>query len=242
MIKKLDWMLSFFILLLLPAAVCGGLTQGWDVYDLWMVQEEDISFGKKAAYERGLQELFSSKKTSKKQWPCYIIEGLDESKYLFLYPLKNYGSLDTYFEEEKKSATRDEELFVNFSIRALLHRLSEASYLPDVSHAHWEKTPFLYYWVVSVKAEGEEEFERHLFDLVQKAQEEASALAFRSWKVTFGFDLPKYIVVLFAPTQKELLEKIGGFPLVTDESRRFLRGSYEGKGRVRSDLKQRPCP
>ncbi len=214
------------------------MRSAFDFYDIWMIREEFIPFAKKGGYSSDLKSTVEAKSHSSKCWPCYVVEELNESKFIYLFPMKNYGSLDTYFEQKSVDHQLREKSFVSYATNSLLRRLPECSYRPDESYEDWETTPYINYWVISVKYDGDDDFEAHLKALAQEHKKSASHLCFRSWRMTFGAELPKYVIVLYSKSKAELKVHSAKLDLLTSESRQVVRRVNVGKGFLRTDLKK----
>lgn len=235
MIRK-EIFLALVAVFLFPYILLQASLRGdFDYYDIWMIREEFFPSGKKGGYEQHLEVAAYDNEDEGKNWPCYIVEDLDEARYIYLYPMKSYGSLDSYFAHKRVNPYLNESTPITYAINTLLKRFAQGSYLPDGSYDDWGLTPYLNYWVVSLLYDGEREFEGHLKKLASAYAESGSNLCFRSWRVTFGTDLPKYVVVIYAKSEKELTENRKKLELVTPVSRQVIRSIYEVRGLLRSE-------
>lgn len=233
MIRKETFLVLICVFLFPYALLQASLRGDFDYYDIWMIHEEFVPPSKKGKYEHNLDT--ATKENEGKSWPCYIVQGLDEARYIYLYPMKSYGSLDSYFAHRKVNAYLNVSSSITYAINTLLKRFSQGSYLPDESYDDWGLTPYLNYWVVSLLYDGESRFETYLKQLVKAHADSGSNLCFRSWRVTFGADLPKYVVVLYARSEEELAESRKKLELVTPVSRQVIRSIYEVRGLLLSE-------
>lgn len=227
----------FTIFLAVPLSLLANLRMTWDGYEIWMVREEIVAPDKKKAFEKGFKEEMRERKSSKLFWPEYIVEGIDTPNFIHFYPLKSYASLDAYFEDGIQKSKLDQDLSgVQSTINTIFKKFPEGAYIPEESYKDWLKTPFLHYWVISLKYGEDEPFEYHMKQLVSAHSKKKTPLCFRTWKVTFGADLPKYVVVLFAKEEQELDEHLEQFDLMTPSVRSVTNRVKEGQGEIRPDL------
>lgn len=215
----------------------GNLRHAWDAYDIWMVREETIAEDKKELFEKDLKVLMREKWNSRKYWPEYIFEETSAPKYIYFSPLKKYGSLDACFEDNPGGKKKLRDLYgVESSNNTIFQRFPCGGYLPKNSYSDWFRTPHLHYWVVSLKNGGQDAFETHMAKLVTLHSKLHSPFCFRTWRVVFGTDLPKYVVVLFAKDEQALEEHASEFDLFTPSVQLYVRFVKEGEGQLRKNL------
>ncbi len=221
-------------------AVC-SLLRG----EVWLIEQEFVKFGKRDVYEV-LKKGWDSKyrtflNKEERVHPILAVEDFDAPQYIYLTPLTNYTSLN-HLEIVQKNfrATLNEkeiqplESTLNFRIASLSVYLPECSYIPEGNNCSFSNLPYVRYQIFSLTPGSESLFEEHLQKVAFEEANKRTQTCWRSWRVAFGSDVPKYLVCIFANT-KEGLEKEDLY-FVHQGLKEIVRRQKEGKGIFRKDL------
>jgi hypothetical protein len=213
--------------------------------EVWAFNQEFIRFGKKDVYEgfkkRWNLEYGQFLKENKEDYPILAIQDLDAPEYTYLTPVLSYLGLGRFkeglknFEETlKKDLTLGFASTLNFQVESLGVYLSECSYIPEFMNASFCNMPYVHYQIFSLTPGNGGVFEEHLKKMVFEEQMKKSNFCWRVWKISFGGDLPKYVVCRFTQSKEALNRDEPHF--IYENLKEIVRRHREGRGILRRDL------
>ncbi len=216
-----------------------------------LVIQDFLKFGKSDAFEAVNKNLLQYRKGEGAVLlpPMLVVQGLTLPQYLTLIALNGYEDIPPLlkgFAEFKQAAGPDIQMFastINYRIFSLHAFRKELSYLPSTIKTSYADMPYLYYVIYSVRPGREEDFEAHLQTVLTAENESKPSqpnFCWRVWKVTFGGDVPKYIVGLFTAAEKVIDDKKEKILFKSPSLEDVIRRTQEGKGKIRLDLSSLP--
>jgi len=213
--------------------------------ELWLFQQEFVKFGKRDFYEEWKKQWLQKWKIQEgKKLPILAIEDKDSSQYIYLIAVENFNGLERFFAKQKnfqetmdiflkKSYAASASATLNFCILSLHQYLPTCSYIPKGQNCSIQLLPAVKYRIYSVMPGNAEAFENNLEKKALSYQKKQATFCWRSWKVIFGGEIPKYIIAFFA-TDEESLSDIPD--LLGENMREIVTRTKEGKGEFRKDL------
>jgi hypothetical protein len=242
--KRMIFLCKMVFFLLVPMGAIAATGE-----ELWLVQQEFVRFGKKDLYEEWkMQWLNKWRIYEGRKLPVLTIEDSEGSQFLYLVPVQNYDELGRYFQRQKKFLDSMDVFLqknyaaltsstLNFRIFSLHHYLPDCSYIPKGTNCAIDKLPKIKYMMCSVTPGNEVAFESYLEKAVFSNQKRQSSVCWRSWKVIFGGDVPKYIIAFFAADEDSLSKAP---ELLDSKIKDIVLRLKEGKGSFRKDLSIMP--
>jgi hypothetical protein len=224
----------WLVLCLLSGSILGFCANG----DLWFIEQDFVKFGKKEAYEEYKKETLKQDLGS---FSTFAAQGEDSLHYIFLVPVKDYRGLGTFMqkrEDYEQSLSPDLKIpylsTLNFTIGSLQRYLPNCSYTPKGKEA---LTAYrnIYFYLFGILPGNEQIFEGQL-QKIANAQAEGLEVCFRSWKMIMGSDVPKYLVAVFATSEKQAKKRAEGLEFITLPMKNILRSQKQGSAVLRKDL------
>jgi hypothetical protein len=220
-----------------------------DTESLWMIEQDFVRFGKKDAYEKLKKEklkAFARYSKDKGQFSCYGMQESDSPQYIYLTELENYSGLQTFMRkmasfydtkcEEGWTAHTDTCLStINFKVKSLNSYLPQCSSIPQGKESFFS-LPGVHYFVFSITPGYGKIVEDHLSSVAEEQLSKPDPICFRSWRVVFGADTPKYIVAIFAPTIRDAERQVEKIDFIPMTMKNILRNQKQGSGLMRADL------
>jgi hypothetical protein len=217
--------------------------------EVWIISQEMVKFGKKNAYESAKIKMLSLCAEHKKRDDVGMVVCLEETnepKYIYLHPLKDYKGLDrlmgVYSEMQKSWTANDKALFevvfpatLNFTLRSLMKYEPSCSYIPN-ENCSIAQLPWARYMLITVMPGTNSYFEDRLKDIVAKQSSNKSSLCWRTWKLTFGAELPQFVIAFFGTDPVALHEKVEELHVVDGTVKDIVLNQKEGHARYRADL------
>lgn len=231
------------VLFCMGSAACGYCSSDEDG-GLWLIQQDFVKFGKMDAYEKYKREVLEGfRKVSKSGPLCsYAQSEVDSSQYIYLTPVKDYSGLkdvmtnrNSYVSSLGANALLPFLSTLNFSIESLHRFLSDCSFLPKGKESIVAYGA-VHYYLFGVMPPNERDFEEHLKKIAASQMGSDRPVCFRTWKMVIGADLPKYLVAVFASTEKEADKRAAELEFGSGPIKNILRSQKEGSCLLRSDL------
>ena len=230
----MKWVLALFLALF--AFVCGEEA-------IWIVGQDFVKFGKKDVYEKQIKTwnlAYGQFTLGKEVPPITAFQDSESPQYLYFIPMANYGALDGYFRMDRafrntvmaQQFLQLQNTTLNFYLRSIHEYLAECSY----ATGSFPEFPFVHYFVYAIVPGYEGAFENRLRTLSAEHKKNASNLCWRTWKVVFDSDIPKYEICLFAKSEEDLAKQIDSIQFVQPSSKEMVRRERSGKARLRLDL------
>lgn len=178
--------------------------------ELWVIEQDFVKFGKGEAYEgykKGLLEGFWS---DAGKGPCctFAQREVDSAQYIYLMPVGDYGVLETFMDKKRdyfRSLGEDAVLpflsTINFTIMTLHRFLPACSYIPKGKESILSYGA-VQFFVFGVMPPNEGDFEGYIAKMASGLSAKKGSICLRTWKVILGADVPKYVVAVFADTEK----------------------------------------
>lgn len=216
--------------------------------EVWLLQQDFVKLGKKEIYEsskKGYLTSLARYGKNKGVNPFYGMQDLNSSEYLYLIPVKTYGGLESFFKlihgfhssfskEEWAHLSALRNSTINFLMRSMLISLPSCSSLPKGQAPLTQ--PYLGYHWLSIIPGQEEVFQQHLQDMVAIEQSRKTPTFWSAWRVSIGGDLPKYLIMVYGSSEKELEEKSEELDFVSGAYKQLLRKEKKGLLQMRADL------
>jgi len=207
---------------------------GFCAEDLWFIEQEFVKFGKKEAYEKYKKEML---KNDIGAFSTFAIQADDSLQYIYLTPFEDYCGLGDF---SQKSANYDRSVRVpylstlNFTIESLQRYLPSCSSIPKGKEAITAYR-YIYFYLLGIMPGNEDAFESRLQQIAGQ-QSENSEVCFRSWKILIGSDAPKYLVAVFAASEKQAQKRAEGLEFIDSPMKNILRTQKQGAAILRKDL------
>lgn len=208
--------------------------------NLLLIDQEFVKFGKKEVYEtekKSWLEQFSKLTAKQQPSPFIAIYDQNSSQYLYLTQMSSYGEIDTYFQKQRMfKVSKSFPSTLNFRIMTVHEEIPRCSTTTENLQATFFSMPHVRYHVYGVAPGQGEAFERYLEKMVKNQNKVEAPATWRTWKVIFGSDTPKYVVCLFAKDKQELEKQGDNLVFVDPAMREILRRDRAGDVEVRRDL------
>jgi|GEM_PF-6746237 len=222
--------------------------------ELWVFQQDFYSFGKRDVYE-SLKRIWVQQITelSKEQEIPFMltIQSKDNPEFITLVHIGNWCALDNFsgitkaLEKKvgvdvwrKQQEARDSIL--NFQIGSLQHFLPESSCIPKEGCPSLMQHPYVHYFIYSLRPGQDSFFEESLQKKAKEHLEKKDGVSWRVWKVLFGADVPKYVIMVCANTEESLSDKVSKLNIIDSHLSQVIRQRRDGKGILRRDLSYLP--
>ena len=168
------------------------------------------------------------------------LEESEESEYIFLIPLENFGEIDPFFKQQLDYQfslsmlgwmieTQTLNSLINFKILTIHQYKRECSYC--ASFPNMLLKPRVSYEILNLNPGTEELFEQGLLQKVSEALKLNPQECWRVWKTMIGVEFPKYIIVHFMTAQEEVQAQ-----LVDSSLNKIIRRKHSGKAVVKPEL------
>lgn len=217
--------------------------------EVWMVTQEMIKFGKKETYEGLKSSMLEKWNIVKKRGDIGMMVGLeelDEPHYLYLTPIKDYAGLDRFMNlhrqvmnswtpDETKMFTTGFDSTLNLKIRTLMRYRHSCSYVPD-DNCHIRNLSYVHYVILTMVPGSGQHLERRLEELVSKQTSQGTAFCWRTWEITFGGEVPQFVVAFFGVDPVTLNEKVERLGLINSTMKDIVLREKKGTARYRPDL------
>ncbi len=242
--------INFLNNLELGALESSPVQKGDALSDIWLIQQNFFSLGKRDVYEAlwkvWLQQLTQLSK-ERAVPPIITLEAKGIPEYIAMIPLGNFSALDSFYalnEALKKQVgpelwMKQQEALgstMNFQVLSLHQFLPMCSCLPCDVNISIMNRPFLYYFVYAIEPGQGKSFEGLLQRKAKEHLDKKNQVCWRVWKVLFGGDVPKYILVIFSQREEGLMEDIKKIDLIDPSMEKIMRREKEGKASLRRDL------
>lgn len=215
--------------------------------ELWMIRQDFVKIGKKEIYEELQKEWilkFQAFAQGKSFLPIYMAQDLEEPEYITLVSFNSYDGIERYFEllkhfyqslpkEAGRYLTEVKESLLNFNIFTLQRLLGHCSYIP--LGASFSQLPHLRYFIYSIEPGSQKDFEAKLAEYASQLKLKQAAFGFRVWRVLFGGDMPKYLLVFCAQTAS-LAKQAGQLKELNGSLKDVIRDIKQSHGIIRKDL------
>lgn len=224
---------------------CGGKT---DAGSVWVVEQDFVKFGKKEAYEKYKKETLEhfTSFVRKGTFSFICLEAGDGTQYLFLTPLDGFSGMESLMQ--KRNAYRKElsveawnqKLLpyfstINFTIETLHYFLPNCSSIP-AGKEEITSSKAVYYCLFGIIPGNAQAFEDHLKAIAEAQAKGSSPICFRVWRTILGADIPKYVVAVFADSEKAAAKAFDQLGLITLPLKNIVRSERSGTALVRQDL------
>ncbi len=212
--------------------------------DLWLIEQDFVKFGKGDAYEKYKKELLEGFETYAKRGPfcTFAQREADSSQYIYLAHVKDYNGLkdwmqmrEGYYGSLSANALLPFLSTLNFTIESLHRYLSDCSFLPKGKESI-AGYGAVYFYLFGVMAPNERDFEEHVGKIARNQASSSGPVCFRTWKVVIGGDVPKYLIAVFADTEKEAEKRARRLEFGEGPIKNILRSQKEGTCVLRPDL------
>jgi hypothetical protein len=204
--------------------------------DLWLIEQDFVKFGKKEAYERYKKEILTESSIA-----TFAAEEDDLLQYIYLFPVKDYCGLGDLMQ---KRADHDQSLgsdiirpylsTLNFTIRSVHQYLPNCSSIPKGKESLFAYRN-IYFYLFGVMPGNEADFETRLQTIAAEKAKDRD-ICFRSWKIVIGSSVPKYLVAVFAPSEKQAQKRAEGLEFITVPMKNLLYLQKQGVAVLRKDL------
>lgn len=219
--------------------LCGDKEDG-----LWLIEQDFVKFGKNDAYEKFKKEDLEGFWAYAKKGPyCTFAErGVDSPQYIYMVQVKDYSGLGEWMKKREgynASLSRNALLpylsTINFAIQSLHRYLSDCSFLPKGKESilGYGATKFFLYGVMPP---NESDFEARLAKIATDQASSEIPVCFRTWKVVVGGDVPKYLIAVFAQTEKEAEAQAASLDITGGGIKNILRSQKSATALLRKDL------
>jgi hypothetical protein len=204
--------------------------------DLWLIEQDFVKFGKKEVYEKYKKEMLVGS-----SMVAFAAQEDDLLQYIYLFPVNDYSGLGDLMQ---KRADYDRSLgtaallpylsTLNFTMRSVHQYLPNCSSIPKGKES-LSAYRNIYFYLFGVKPGNETDFEARLEKI---ATEEARDMevCLRSWKIAIGSSVPKYLVAVFAPSEKQAQKRAEGLEFITLPMKNLLYSQKQGVAVLRKDL------
>ena len=220
-------------------------TWALDSSSIWLIHQDFVKFGKKDVYEKQVktwQQAYGQFISGKEAPPIFAFQDNESPQYLYLEQLPDYGAIDGLFKTQRsfretliaKHLLQIQNTTLNFYLRSL-HQLLPECFSPK---SEMGDRTFIQYFVYAVVPGGVEVFESHLRKLTSDYMKNEK-YSWRTWKVIFDSDVPKYVIYLFGRSEQELADLASNINFVEPSAKEILRRERSGKARLRLDLSLR---
>lgn len=205
---------------------------------LWFIEQDFVKFGKQDAYEEYKKEMLNKEFGS---FAAFAAQEEDALHYIYLVPVKDYCGLGAFLqkrEEHEQHLSSDLKIpywsTLNFTIGSLQKYMAECSYIPKDKEA---LTAYrnIYFYLFGILPGNEQVFEAQL-QKIAKEQAAGPGICFRSWKIIIGSNVPKYLVAIFAPDEKQAKKRAEGLEFITLPMKNILQSQKQGSAVLRKDL------
>jgi hypothetical protein len=193
-------------------------------WQLWLIEQDFVKFGKKEVYEKYKKEMLGENAT-------FAMQDEDASQYIYLFPVGDYKDLSDSMQGCDGSDNRIAFLStLNFTIQSLHRYLPRCSYIPKGKESLLAY-PNIVYYLFGVVPGNDAVFEAQLLKIAGD-QAKNGGTCFRSWKILMGSDVPKYLVAVFASDEAQA----EGLEFVPTSLKGLLRSQKQGSAVLRRDL------
>jgi hypothetical protein len=212
-------------------AYCG------DNEDLWLIEQDFVKFGKKEAYEEYKKDML---KQYAGGFSTFAMQEEDSQQYVYLIPIKDYNGLKEWMQKRADNPSLSPDIVIpylstlNYTIASLQCFLPDCSYIPKGKES-LTSCSHIYFYLFGVTPGNEGAFEAQLRKIAGE-QAQKSGVCFRSWKILIGSDVPKYLVAVFANTEKQAQKRAEGLEFITVPMKNLLRSQKQGGAALRTDL------
>ncbi|MCB1075164.1 MAG: hypothetical protein KDK59_06470 [Simkania sp.] len=176
--------------------------------------------------------------------PIYAYEYLDQPVFAYLVGLQSLQDMDR-FNKIKDSFTntmtgkqldnRENRHGKMNSISYSFERyIEECSHFPEGSGTDFTDYEYVAFFVYSIFPGTEKIFERYLQSL--KENKKYATIAWQTWKVEIGDNLPKYIICLLGNSLDTIKKQNCKIDFLDPSQKNILREQYCGTSRLRKDL------
>lgn len=230
--------LSFLIL---------GTLRANENYPLWLVRKCSVkseSVNEYTQLKKSWLAAYSIYVHGKNSPPVYAYEDLDQSYFVYLVGLQDLKDMDRFMQlkddftntligqELDNRANRHGKM--NSITYSLEKYLEECSHLPQGSVSDFTDYEYVAYFVYSIFPGTEKAFENYLQSL--KASKDYANLAWQTWKVEIGGNLPKYTICLFGNSLDTIKKQNCKINFLDASQKNILRQERCGTSRLRKDL------
>lgn len=215
--------------------------------ELWMMRQDFVKIGKKDVYEQLQKEWiqhFQSFSKEKSFLPIYMAQDSEEPEYITLVSFDSYNDIELYFDQLKnfyhslpkevgKRLYGVKESLLNFNIYTLQRALPQCSYMPASSS--FTSLPSLRYFIYSIEPGSQKDFEGKLAEYARQLKLKEAHFGFRVWRVLFGADMPKYLL-LFSAQTASLAKQAAHLNDLNQTLKDIIRDIKQSHGTIRGDL------
>lgn len=149
----------------------------------------------------------------------------DESSYIYLTTLENFSEIDSMQTPEKPQILSS---LLNYTIKTIYQFKPECS---NCSSNISDSMPHLHSWTYTLIPGSEDVFEKQVM-----AKAKATSSCVRVWKLLFGSELPKYVIVTFAANKEALSKQVKELKFIEPSYSEIVRRKRERNAIIRPDL------
>lgn len=218
--------------------------------EIWLIQEDFFSYGKRDTYEAITKTWLTALKqanTPQELMTMVAIQSKTNPEYIYMSPIGRFGILDNYLPYVSRIDTKlgpevvkkQQEAWLstlNFQTFSLMGYLPFCSCLPRTPNSSIPHRPYVHYYIIGVDTKSADYFENFLKTQVDLHNAKNETICWRTWKVLFGSDVPKYVVAIFSRSEEELKKHKEQLDLTDPLLEKVLRREREGWGVLRRDL------
>lgn len=229
----MKWCNLVYVALLLWSGTC--LSKGSEER-LWVVEQDFVKLGKREAYEKYKKENIEGISKGK-EFSVFAFEESDRAQYLFLVPLPSFTAVGKYTEKGTQYAEKMGQALlpyfstIHFTIESLHQYCPNCSFPAGIGELLG-----VYYTAIGISPGDERLFEEHLEKIAAAQKGLKDPTYFRTWKVLYGSDVPKYLVAVFGSSEKEAEKRALSLEIIRGEWKNIVRQQKSGTARYRTDL------
>ncbi len=216
-------------------------------YPHWLMRKCSIKPGGTAEYTKLKKDwisAYSKYVQGKNSPPIYAYEDLNQSVFVYLVGLQNFADMDRFIQlkdsftdtlsgsQLNDRANRHAKInSISYSFEYLI---KECSHLPQGSPSGFTGYEYAAFFVYSIFPGTEKAFESHLQSLT--TSKEFANLAWQTWKIEIGNNLPKYTICLFGNSLDVIKKQNCKINFLNTSQKNILRQERCGTSRLRKDL------
>lgn len=230
--------LSFLIL---------GTLKANENYPLWLIRKCSVKSESTPDYtdlKRKWVAAYTKYAEGKNSPPIYAYEDMDQSYFVYMVGLHDIQDLNRFMKLKDNFTNSMDGQQIEDRINrhgkmnsigyALENYLEECSHLPSGEAGDFTDYEYVAYFIYSIFPGTEKAFESHLQSL--KSNKGYAGLAWQTWKVEIGHNLPKYTICLFGKSLDTIKKQNCKINFLDASQKNILRQERCGTSRFRKDL------